>query len=78
MPAEGHQAVAGELRRCTGKPDCLTFGIIPALLCFMYVFQDIEVKLKTLVAVSYSNDGLIYLYIFWLLSVIGYMTVAAL
>lgn len=52
---------------------CLTFGIIPALLCFMYVFQDMEVKLKTLVAVSYSTDGLIYLYIFWLLSVIGYI-----
>ena len=52
---------------------CLTFGVVPALLCFMYAFQGIEVKLKTLVAVSYSTDGLIDLYIFWLLSVIGYI-----
>lgn len=56
---------------------CLTFGIVPALLCFMYVFQDIEIQLKTLVKVNYSTDGLIYLYIFWTASVIGYIALSA-
>ena len=51
---------------------CFTFGFIPASLCFMYVALDIEVKLKTLVAVDYSYEGLIALFLFWILSVIGY------
>lgn len=49
-----------------------TFGIIPALLCFMYSLAGIELKLKNLVAVDYSNDGLFYLFLFWFFSVVGY------
>ena len=51
---------------------CFTFGFIPASLCFMYSTLDIEVKLKTLVVVDYSYDGLVALFFFWMFSVIGY------
>ena len=52
---------------------CVTFGFIPSLLCLMYSLTGVEIKLKNLVAVDYSSDGLFYLFLFWVFSIVGYI-----
>ena len=51
----------------------VTHGFIPSILCFLYAFDGIEIKLRTLVEVDYSDDGLFNLYLFWLFSIITYV-----
>ncbi len=51
----------------------LTYGFIPSIMCFLYVLDGTEIKLQTLVKVSYSSVGLSNLYFFWMLSIFAYI-----
>ena len=47
-------------------------GFFGAMLCFLYAFRGVEMRLSTLIIMDYDNEALINLFIFWMLSVIGY------
>ena len=51
-------------------------GYFAAILCFLYAFNGIELHLSTLVVVDYRESSLINLFIFWMCSVIGYVTLS--
>ncbi|MGN0457143.1 MAG: hypothetical protein ACI4F2_09820 [Acutalibacteraceae bacterium] len=50
----------------------LTFGLVPAVLCFAYGAFGIKFALKTLIIMDYSEESLFCLFVFWLLSIIFY------
>lgn len=52
----------------------LSFGFVGSLLCFLYAFQNVELKLSTLVIMEYDNEALFNLFVFWVMSVIGYIS----
>lgn len=51
-------------------------GFFAAILCFLYAFNDIELHLSTLVVVDYDNASLMNLFIFWMCSVVGYISLS--
>lgn len=52
-------------------------GFFGAILCFLYAFQGIKLRLSTLVIMDYDNEAAINLLIFWLCGVIGYCSLCA-
>ena len=50
----------------------LTFGLVPAVLCFAYGAFGIKFALKTLIIMDYSEESLFCLFVFWFLSIIFY------
>ena len=51
----------------------LTYGFFPALLCFLYAFNNQKLQLSSLVIMDYDSEALGNLYLFWLFSVVGYI-----
>lgn len=48
-------------------------GYFAAMVCFLYSFYGIQLHLSSLVILNYSDSTLYNFFVFWMLSVIGYL-----
>ena len=51
-------------------------GFFAAILCFLYSFNGIKLHLSTLVVVDYGKSSLMNLFVFWICSVVGYISLS--
>lgn len=47
-------------------------GFFASILCFLYAFSNIKLRLANLVIIEYTSESLQNLFLFWFCSVIGY------